>query len=144
MVTLTPEEFRRQYCGGGEAKKQPEGRKVTKSDRESLENAFIDAWRCLFKDLPEPVPQHRFHKTRKFRFDWAWPEHKLAVECVGGCFIQGGHNRGVIQERDHEKLNLAQADSWVVLQYGTKAFKDPYRIAAEVAEVLRERMTPRS
>ena len=33
--------------------------------------------------LPEPVPEFRFHDERKFAFDFAWVEQKVALECQG-------------------------------------------------------------
>lgn len=33
--------------------------------------------------LPEPTMEHRFHDSRKWRFDMAWPEHMIGVECEG-------------------------------------------------------------
>ena len=36
--------------------------------------------------LPKPVPEFKFHPTRKWRADWAWPEEKLIVEMEGGIF----------------------------------------------------------
>jgi len=34
--------------------------------------------------LPEPEREYRFHPRRKWRFDAAWPDAKLAVEVEGG------------------------------------------------------------
>ena len=30
------------------------------------------------------TPEYRFHPTRKWRFDYAWPENKIALEVEGG------------------------------------------------------------
>ena len=35
-------------------------------------------------NLPIPVQEHRFHEVRKFRLDWAWPEHKVGLQVDGG------------------------------------------------------------
>ena len=35
-------------------------------------------------NLPAPIREHRFHETRKWRFDLAWLKYKLAVEVEGG------------------------------------------------------------
>lgn len=59
----------------------------------------------------------RFHPSRKWRFDLAWPAQKIAVEIQGGIFIRGGHSRGVGQEADMEKFNEAQAMGWRVFQF---------------------------
>jgi len=146
METMDSATFRKQFYGGGDPVKQP-NRKVTKQDRASLEDAFLAAWRVVAKDLPEPARQWRFHMPRMWRFDFAWSKNatdtdcKVAVEIQGGGFVHGGHNRGAQQAKDHEKLNTAQADGWTVLQFGTKAMGDPYKVAAEVAEILRAKIT---
>ena len=31
-------------------------------------------------NIPAPVFEHRFHPTRKWRFDLSWPDHKLALD----------------------------------------------------------------
>ncbi len=137
-IDMDVNEFRR--AAGIDALKLAEpNRKVSKSDRVKLEDAFLAAWRVVAKDLPEPILQFRFHKERKWRLDFAW-HPKLAVELQGGGFVKGGHVRGAQQEKDFEKLRAAARQGWLVLQYGTKSMDDPYAVAAEVAEVLRERI----
>lgn len=66
--------------------------------------------------LPMPVTEHRFHPTRRWRFDYAWPEKMVAVEVQGGIWTRGAHSRGVGLTRDYAKLNEAQAMGWIVLQ----------------------------
>ena len=70
--------------------------------------------------LPEPEREYRFDAKRRFRFDFAWPEIKLAVEINGGIWtLKPSHSRaGHI--RDMEKLNLAAEMGWIVLQYEPK------------------------
>lgn len=43
--------------------------------------------------LPEPQEEYMFHSTRKWRFDLAWPEHRLAVEIEGGIWLQTSEGR---------------------------------------------------
>ena len=62
--------------------------------------------------LPIPEQQYMFHDTRKWRFDFAWPDIKLAVEVDGGTWINGGHNRGSGIERDCEKYGEAMLFGW--------------------------------
>lgn len=136
------------------AKVLPEGkpnRKVSKSDRVKLEDKFLAAWRVVGKGLPMPLQQYKFHETRRWKFDFAWDivtgggvaflSAQVAVEIQGGSWVNGGHNRAPQQAKDYEKLNAAQAAGWIVLQYNTIAMKDPYKVAAEVAEILCNRIT---
>ena len=41
--------------------------------------------------LPEPVREHRFHPTRRWRLDFFWASpvgyYDLALECEGGTFM---------------------------------------------------------
>lgn len=53
---------------------------------------------------------------RKWRFDWAFPADKIAVECNGGVWTQGRHVRGKGYMNDLAKLNAAQIQGWCVLQ----------------------------
>ena len=50
----------------------------------------------IFKSMgiPAPVTELKFHPSRKFRFDYAWPEHRVAVEINGGAWSGGRHTRG--------------------------------------------------
>ena len=64
--------------------------------------------------LPEPVREHRFHAIRKWRFDFAYPAHKLAIEVEGGVWSGGRHTRGSGFVKDMEKYNTALMDGWRV------------------------------
>jgi very-short-patch-repair endonuclease len=64
----------------------------------------------------EPEFEFRFHHTRKWRFDLAWPGHKVAVEVDGGIWIQGRHNRGAAMKAQWEKENTAQCMGWRILK----------------------------
>lgn len=70
---------------------------------------------CRGAGLPEPTPEYVFHPTRKWRFDYAWPVHRLALECNGGIWTQGRHNRGKGSLNDQEKLSEAAVLGWRVL-----------------------------
>lgn len=62
--------------------------------------------------------EFKFSKQRKFKFDYALVESKIAIEINGGQWIAGRHNRGGKgYESDLTKLNLAQLLGWTVLQY---------------------------
>jgi len=44
--------------------------------------------------LPDPITELVFHPKRKWRFDYAWEEQKLALEIHGGIHSGGRHTRG--------------------------------------------------
>lgn len=71
---------------------------------------------CEAQGLPKPVPEWRFCAPRRWRFDWAWPEHLVAVEVEGGVFIRGRHSRGAGMLKDMEKYNRAALLGWKVLR----------------------------
>ncbi|MDV5862010.1 hypothetical protein QM298_14095 [Pseudomonas mendocina] len=68
---------------------------------------------CNVRGL-EPVREHRFHPVRRWRFDLAFPEIKLAVEVEGGLYVGGRHSRGQGYENDLEKYGEAQRLGWTV------------------------------
>ena len=63
------------------------------------------------------VCEHRFMSTRKFSFDFAWPELMIAVEIEGGTFSNGRHTRGSGFTKDCEKYNLATKLGWKVFRF---------------------------
>ena len=65
----------------------------------------------VWLNLPAPVPEFRFHPERKWRFDFAWPEHKIAVEQEGGVWIQGRHTRGDVRSRERGQLGAIRAET---------------------------------
>ena len=83
--------------------------------------------------LPEPVAELRFSPPRRWRFDYAWPASKLALEVQGGLFVQGRHSRGAALLKEHEKLNAAAVQGWRVL------FTTPADVANGNAALLIEK-----
>ena len=67
--------------------------------------------------IAPPVPEFRFHPSRKWRTDFAWPEQKLAVEIEGGVYIRGRHVRPVGFTKDMEKYNALAEAGWRLLRY---------------------------
>ena len=77
--------------------------------------------RILGSGLPPPQRQFLFSKDvgRKHRFDFAWPEFKIAAEVDGGTHmakkgVAVGHHAST---RDYRKRNLAAKLGWRVLAY---------------------------
>lgn len=66
--------------------------------------------------LPRPVPEYRFHPTRKWRLDYAWPDHRLGLEVEGGVWNRGKHGRGSGIVKDIEKSNALACLGWRLLR----------------------------
>lgn len=65
----------------------------------------------------EPEREYRFHRDRKWRFDFAYPAIRLAIEVEGGIWSGGRHTRGSGFEADCEKYNEAAAAGWRVIRF---------------------------
>lgn len=77
--------------------------------------------------------QYRFHPTRKWLLDFAWPSllldddrwagyrliHPIALEVNGGTYLQGNrrgaHSRPVRQRQDYEKWSMASIMGWTLI-----------------------------
>ena len=70
------------------------------------------------------VREHKFHPTRRWRFDFCWPEAKIAVEYDGIMFGHASHSSlgGIL--RDAEKINEAQRLGWRIFRANAKNVKD--------------------
>lgn len=62
------------------------------------------------------VTEYQFHPKRKWRFDYAIPSHKIAIEVEGGAWINGRHNRASGFLKDMEKYNAAAVLGWRLLR----------------------------
>lgn len=81
------------------------------------EERFALAWRVL--GGPEPEREYQFCE-RKWKFDFAWPTARVAVEIEGGIHEGAGRGRHMRQtgfENDIEKYNFAAMNSWLVFRY---------------------------
>jgi hypothetical protein len=71
---------------------------------------------CRAAGLPVPVGEYRFHPGRRWQFDYAWPDYKLALELEGGIWTQGAHAHPLNIERDIEKYTEAAILGWRILR----------------------------
>lgn len=71
---------------------------------------------CQALGVPVPVAEHKFHPTRKWRFDWAWPDRRIALEVEGGVWTRGRHTRGAGYVKDMEKYSEAAVLGWRILR----------------------------
>ena len=83
--------------------------------KSGLEQTFI--WLIKDSKLPMPISEYKFCPNRRWRFDFAWINEKIAVEIEGGIWIQGRHNRGTGFLKDLEKYNNAVLNGWKILRY---------------------------
>lgn len=67
--------------------------------------------------FPDVSAEYKFHPTRRWRFDWALPDLKIAFEFDGGVWTGGRHTRGEGFSLDCEKLNMAQLMGWRVFRF---------------------------
>lgn len=66
--------------------------------------------------LPLPDREHEFHPVRAWRFDLAWVDQKIAIECHGGVWVGGRHTRGEGYTEDRAKMNEAISLGWRVVE----------------------------
>lgn len=125
----------------------------TKKVHPDREKQFSLIWMHLAKEFlkknPQfriewvaPVPQHRFHDERKWRFDFAFTGYMVAVEIDGGIFQAKGTGHRSISGvmADIEKHNEAQIKGWIVLRFHAKDLdNNPEQVCATVIRGLIER-----
>ena len=61
--------------------------------------------------------EYRFAAPRRWRFDAALPQYKVAIEQEGGIWTHGRHTRGKGYIADLEKYNEAVQRGWRVLRF---------------------------
>jgi very-short-patch-repair endonuclease len=79
-----------------------------------LESRFALYWQAVNGALL--VAEHKFHPTRRWRFDFANIPAMVAIEVEGGQWSGGRHTRGSGYSADCEKYNEAQLCGWVVFR----------------------------
>lgn len=65
----------------------------------------------------EPALEYRFHPGRKWRFDIAFPQRKIAIEYEGIMTGKSRHTTITGFARDCEKYNEAVIAGWRVLRF---------------------------
>lgn len=94
-------------------------RKITaaelgKRQPSNLEAQFSSIWRAI--EGPMPHTEYQFVSNRRWRFDFAWPQQRVAVEVEGGVWTGGRHTRGSGFEKDCEKYGEATLLGWRVFR----------------------------
>lgn len=70
---------------------------------------------CVSSGIDKPESEFRFYDSRKWRFDFAWPKQRVALEVQGGVWTGGRHSRGAAMLKEWEKLNTAAMTGWRIL-----------------------------
>ena len=99
-------------------------------------DTFAYLLRLCAADLPEPQREYRFC-DRRWRFDFAWPSQRVAVEVNGGRYAFAGGRHA--SDGDNEKLRRAAALGWRVLPCSPQELRDnPGAVFADVREALHD------
>ena len=61
--------------------------------------------------------QYAYVPKRRFRADFALPEHRLLIEVVGGVYTYQAHGSIKGVKADMERLNLATLHGWKLLRF---------------------------
>ena len=86
--------------------------------------------------IQAPIAEYRFHKVRKWRFDYAWLDQRVAVEIEGGIWNRGAHVRGGHYLSDMEKYNEATKMGWRIFRFTPQQLKKG-EVQAYIKEVLK-------
>lgn len=90
------------------------GRSPQKAAKQPMRDIFTAI--CKADLRQECVKEYRFHPVRKWRFDYALPDHKIALEVEGGVWTGGRHTSSVGFLNDMEKYNTATLMGWRVFR----------------------------
>lgn len=108
--------------------------------KSEAENRFAAAWAQQVPDsvAPAPLREFRFHPEREWRFDFAWPDAKLALELegVGVSKGMGRHQRLPGMREDCEKYNEAVRLGWRMLRFMSADKADVLQWVEYVVEVM--------
>lgn len=102
-----------------------------------IASAFFLRWSTI-PHAPPLVPEYRFC-DRRWRFDFAHPDSKLAIEIDGGIWrgSRGGHTSGTGFARDREKDFEAAMGGWTVLRLTPEMARDRALLERIVAWIAR-------
>ena len=110
---------------------------IRKAKYTALEDKFALHWRSS-GGVPFVREHHPFPGCKRplnqYRFDFAWPGHKVAVEIEGGIWTKGSHCRPKRYISDCHKYNAAAIDGWLVLRYTDVDLK-PDAIDATIEQI---------
>lgn len=94
---------------------------------------ILDREELARRNIPEPIVEHQFCDDRKWRFDYAWPEHKLALEFDGNLWHRSRHNYRKGLMGDMVKFNEAALLGWKVIHIPSNVHKLPFKQGGDLA-----------
>lgn len=62
----------------------------------------------------------RFHESRRWRWDFALTDHRIAIEIMGSTWSAGRHTRGTGYQADCDKANQGTMLGWRLLRFTTE------------------------
>jgi hypothetical protein len=99
-----------------------------------LQRRFGLNWESWFPEI-DLFSEWRFMPPRRFRFDFAHPESRVAIEIQGAIWVNGRHSRGSGLLKEHEKLNLAAAQGWRVFFLSVNTIND-HSLYDQIAQTI--------
>jgi len=87
-------------------------------------------------EIQTPEKEYKLHPTRKWRFDYSWPDQHVAVEIEGAVWVHGRHTRGSGFVKDMEKYNEAGKLGWRIFRFTPQQLKRG-EAQAHMKEVLK-------
>jgi very-short-patch-repair endonuclease len=84
------------------------------------------------------APEFRFHVDRRWRFDYAIPDLKIAIEIEGGIWQYGRHNHPIGFSKDCEKYNTATLMGWIIFRLPDSEIN--FERIGEIAEFVKNKI----
>lgn len=98
---------------------EPKAAKQAKGQKTTVIEPMV--WKAF--GISQPTAEYRFAPPRRWRFDYAWIEQKIALEIDGGAGF-GRHTRREGFIKDQGKRNAAVMRGWGVIHCIPKDVKD--------------------
>lgn len=118
-----------------EGRSTPEAKKViakSTNSKEKQELGLLIYAICENGGLGLEV-EYKFHKTRRWKFDYAIPQFKIAIEYEGVNSIKSGHTTVKGFTKDCDKYNAAAMCGWKLLRYTALNYK---KVGADLIELI--------
>lgn len=119
-MAWTEKDLEKLKSKGLKVQEQIKPKKKIKIEKVSIEKQTIQLILEQFKNqnlITDFVTEMKFDEVRRFRFDWAIPDMKLAIEYEGIFSKKSRHTTVSGYSTDVEKYNLATTQGWSVLRY---------------------------